>query len=295
MDVWKLRHGLPHSTAPPQPALGDTAGDDTVAMACSSWIGRAVARAAAPSRPRAVSPTAGNGAPAADHTRLCQRELSHDIHHELATIILLASLLESAPDAGPDSRQRARQILGEARWLEQLQQAYDSTVAVYEEAVSGHAELTRLDFLAADVLQAVRLSTSTVIRLDVEEALVYADHLASWRALRNMVDNAVRAAGPGGKVNVSIENSAGWVVAQVDDDGPGFGAGPPGLDSVGLDILREFATACGGYLEIGRSELNGCRIRLCLPTALPGKSNATIGNEEKTGDKGLNGSSRNPF
>src|SRR3954468_14644006 len=39
--------------------------------------------------------------------------IRHDIRHELATIMLLASLLESAGDIGAESRRRARQLLGE--------------------------------------------------------------------------------------------------------------------------------------------------------------------------------------
>ncbi|HEU4421104.1 MAG TPA: hypothetical protein VFR67_01030, partial [Pilimelia sp.] len=48
---------------------------------------------------------------AAEQSRL-RRQISHDIYHELSTIMLLASLLGSAPELDPGSRERARQILG---------------------------------------------------------------------------------------------------------------------------------------------------------------------------------------
>ncbi len=261
MDASKLRLELPCATAPPRPD-----NDDTVDMVRSSRTGgRAVARASMPSN---GAGHLAEGGPATGDSllrRLRQRKLSHDIRHELATIMLLASLLESAPDVGPDSRQRARQILGETRWLEQLQRAYDSTVSPYEEQVSSNVELIPLHIFAAEVLRAVRLSTSTATSLTAEEAWVRAERLACWRVLRNMVDNAVRAAGPNGQVDVRVENQAGWVMIRVDDDGPGFGAVPPGSDSLGLDIVQEFAIAAAGHLEIGRSVLGGCRVGLGMP------------------------------
>jgi signal transduction histidine kinase len=267
MDVPQLRHEVSNSAAPAR--LGN---DETVVMfRPTESRGRAAARATLPERRGTGDPTAGTG-PAIGPSlarRLRQRKLSHDIRHELATIMLLASLVETAPDAGPDSRQRARQILGEARWLQRLHSAYDSTVSLHDDQTAGTVELIPLDIFAAEVLAAVRLATSTPTSVTTDEAWVRADRLACWRALRNMVDNAVRAAGPNGKVELRVDNHAEWVVTQVDDDGPGFGAVPPGSASLGLDIVRDFAAASGGHLEIGRSALGGCRVRLSLPADTP--------------------------
>jgi signal transduction histidine kinase len=196
-----------------------------------------------------------------------RRQLSHDIRHELSTIMLLASLLDGASDVGPDSQQRARQILGEVRWLDHLQRAYDDTFS--EELIRPDPELIRLDLLASDVVTAIRLSTSTMISFTGAEASAHADGLAFWRALRNVVGNAVRAAGPDGRVEVRVEPVAGWVVVQVDDDGPGFGAAPPGTDSLGLEMVRECAAAWNGHLEIRRGDLGGCCVRLRLRAASP--------------------------
>jgi signal transduction histidine kinase len=59
----------------------------------------------------------------------------------------------------------------------------------------------------------------------------------------------------------------GWTVVQVDDDGPGFGAGAPGVSSLGLGIAQDLADAAGGDLEICRGALGGCCVRLRLPAA----------------------------
>jgi len=186
----------------------------------------------------------------------------------VATIMLLASLLESAPDVGPDSRERARQLLGEARWLDQLQRAYDRTLSDFEEQALP-AEPIRLDLFAADVVRATKLSSSTVISFVPEQAWARAEPLAFWRALRNIVGNGIRAAGPDGRVDVRIESTSDWVVIQVDDDGPGFGAMPTGSDSLGLDILQRLVADWGGCLEIGRSALGGCRVLLSIRAEWP--------------------------
>lgn len=228
----------------------------------SPGAGRAVAQDAMPTNGSAERGKGGGGARAGDQTSLCKEELSHDIRHELATIMVLASLLESAPDVGPESRQRAHQLFAETCWLDQLQRASDEAFSESDGQLGPTVEPIRLDLFAAEVVRTTRLSTSTTVGFVAEEAWAHASPLAFWRALRNVVDNAVRAAGSTGRIEVTIKHETEWVVAQVDDDGPGFGALPAGSGSLGLGILQKLVTGWGGYLEIGRGALGGCRVRL---------------------------------
>jgi signal transduction histidine kinase len=218
---------------------------------------------ATPSRTVGAGPIADT-----DPAALRRRQLGHDIDHQLATIMLLASLIDTADDVGPGSRQRARQIVGEARWLEKLHKAY-------AEPPSGRVEPVRLDLVASEVVDAARLSTATAIDLEAEESWVRAERLACWRILRNLVGNAVRAAGPTGRVRVRVVGDGRWTAASVDDDGPGFGAASPGSQSLGLGIAHGFAAVWDGHLEIHRGELGGCRARLRLRAAAPGVSCAS--------------------
>jgi signal transduction histidine kinase len=206
-----------------------------------------------------------------------RRQISHDIHHELSTIMLLASLLGAAPDVGPDSRERARQLLGEARWLHQLHRAYEESVVSTDTAVRSSAEPVRLDLLAGEVVTAMQLSTLTRIGFVVQDAWARVDRLEFWRGLRNLVGNAVRAAGAGGRVEVRILTEAGWAVAEVDDNGPGFGAVAAGQASLGLGIVQDLASAWGGELEIRRGMLGGCCVRLRLPSSSPARTCQEVG------------------
>jgi signal transduction histidine kinase len=225
-----------------------------------------------PDRAAVVLPQPGD-----DNSRL-RRQISHDIHHELGTIMLLASTLSQATDIGPQSRNRARQILGETRWLRQLHRAYEDSID--RDSVAARAERAgdpgngrgpepvRLDLLAGEVAAAMQMSTTTRILFSAEEAWAHVDPLAYWRALRNLVGNSVRAA-HNGRVEVHVGPVDGWAVVQIDDDGPGFGAVPPGMASLGLSVVQDLAEAWGGELEIRRGVLGGCCVWLRLPASPP--------------------------
>lgn len=218
-------------------------------------------------RPR-MPITDGFAARSAEPAQL-RRQIEHDIRHQLGTVKLLASLLTLADDVGAESRERARQIVGETRWLHQLMMALDDCLSDREPPSRPVGEPIRLDVFAAEVVAAVQASTFTRILLDVQEAWAHVDRLGFWRALRNIVGNAVRAAGPEGEVQVRVISVDGWAVTQVDDDGPGFGGGPTGIASLGLGIVQDLAAARGGELEIQRGAMGGCCLRLRLPSVVP--------------------------
>ena len=117
------------------------------------------------------------------------------------------------------------------------------------------------------------------------DAMVLGDADALSRALRNLVDNAIAAAGPSGRVWVAVERNGTHVLASVEDDGPGV---PPAererifegfvrLEPVrgpgaglGLAIARRVAREHGGDLTYAGGG-RGARFVLRLPAvaALP--------------------------
>ncbi|HEX6074653.1 MAG TPA: sensor histidine kinase [Micromonosporaceae bacterium] len=163
------------------------------------------------------------------------------------------------------SRIRSEQILGEARWMRRLLRAYDAVQCPEEPAPQPRP--VSVDRIAAEVVAALRLGGDATVTLRAEQAWADVEELDLWRALRNVVDNAVRAAGEHGTVAVQVYLDDGWAVTEVDDDGPGFGAGPPGLASLGLGIVRDFTDGSGGSLQIGQSRLGGSLVQIRLPAA----------------------------
>jgi signal transduction histidine kinase len=190
-----------------------------------------------------------------------------DIRHELGTIIQLATLMTSSKDIDPDSRLRALQILGEARWLDELLRAYDDGVGPAT-AKPTDAVPIRLDLVAADIVRPIQMSSPTRITLETSDPVwAIVDRLSFWRAGRNTICNAIAAAGPGGAVEVRVSYSDGYATVDIDDDGPGFGATQPNANSLGLRIVDDFLRSLGGQLQIRRGSLGGCRIRLLLPAS----------------------------
>jgi signal transduction histidine kinase len=225
-----------------------------------------------PPIPRGIVAVPKASVPQSDVDCRRRRQLSHDIRHELGTVIMLASVLVDSDDVGPDGRRRASQLLEEARWLVALQNAYHDSAAK-DDATAPALEPIRLDLCARQTVSVLGLSTTSAIELSTSEVWAVADKLAFWRALRNIVGNAIRAAGPAGRVTLTVERSGDWAVAQVDDDGPGFGATCSGIASMGLDIVYESVASCGGQLEIRQGDLGGCCVRLRLPaTSTPDHS-----------------------
>jgi signal transduction histidine kinase len=216
-----------------------------------------------------IPQTVSNSAGEAHALERLRRQLNHDIQQQLGTIMMLASVIGSADDVGIASRIRSEQILGEARWMRRLLRAYDAVREPTDPAAQPRP--VSVDRIAAEVVAALRLSGPTRVTLRADQAWADVEELGLWRALRNVVDNAFRAAGGQGTVEVKVRVADGWTVTQVDDDGPGFGAGPPGLASLGLGIVQDFTTGSGGALQIGRSTLGGSRVQIWLPAASPPK------------------------
>ncbi|MFI0447033.1 sensor histidine kinase [Actinomadura sp. 6N118] len=199
---------------------------------------------------------------------LWRRRLRHDIRHELGTIIMLASAVVVADDIGAGSRERIEQLLGETRWLDhlirQLDEDNDDDITTQPMALP---ERIRVDDLTAEVVTGMRLATSHAVGLEGTAAWAHMDPVALWRALRNVLDNACRVAASRVDVHVSVDQ--GWVTIQVDDDGPGFGAGTGGLASLGLGIVHDLISGYGGSLEIRTCEMGGASVRMLLPSAPP--------------------------
>lgn len=216
----------------------------------------------------------------ADESNVCGRrepeiratasQIRHDIRHEVATIVLLADVVGASPEISPSTRWRIEQLGNEAKWLEELLHAYDDVVVGSRERAAWSAPVSplRLDLLAAEVLAGLRLVSMAEVTLNATPTWICANRLASWRALRNVMQNAFRAAGPAGRLSIHVGVDGREAFVQIDDDGPGFGHGPSGIASMGLGIVQNYATERGGMVEIRGSELGGCCVRVLIPVLM---------------------------
>lgn len=109
--------------------------------------------------------------------------------------------------------------------------------------------------LAGQVTQLARIAHEAAVMLRPgPEVQVMASPVLLWRVLTNLVDNnAVRAAGPAGRVELTVGMLAEpppRALLQVQDNGPGFGHGPPGAASLGLGVVTRLLESCRGSMEV---------------------------------------------
>lgn len=191
---------------------------------------------------------------------LAIRELAHDLRQPVATIAALAEACRVTPGLPSEVQTRLLHILEEsARMSAFIRQMLSQRLAPVP---------VDLGEFAREAAASAQVTSSGVVQAVVQSgAVVVADEVALHRVLGNLVDNAVRAAGEGGSVIITVKRSGGWVRCDVADSGPGFGEGPSGAGSYGLAIVERFLRAHRGRLEIRRSKLGGALLRMRLPAA----------------------------
>jgi len=95
--------------------------------------------------------------------------------------------------------------------------------------------------------------------------------LAAVRIAQEGVTNALRHA-EARRAVVRLAEEAGALVVAVDDDGRSGTPPALGASGHGLRGMAERAAACGGRLDIGRSELGGWSVRATLPCHQNGRA-----------------------
>jgi two-component system OmpR family sensor kinase len=172
-------------------------------------------------------------------------------------------------------------------------------------------EMGRVERLVDDLLVLARLDEGVGLELrEVQVAIVLGDLAAAEpnetteagelcrgtvridpdllaQVIRNLLSNAHRHAGPGGRVALSAHADGERLVVTVDDDGPGI---PPterervfdrfhrseaardrasGGSGLGLGIARSIVARHGGGIWIEDSPLGGARVSIALPGFKP--------------------------
>lgn len=221
-----------------------------------------------------------------------QRQFVSDASHELRSPL---TTVKGAAELVAGNRHLSEEIeptveaLG--RGVARLETVLDDLT---ELAVAGVA-VAKTDVDLADVINSevdvVTASTDVVIDTSgVPVAAVAAHEIRLGRAVRNLLDNAVRHAESDVSVAATIEDST--VRITVDDDGPGIPVADRdrvferfvrlddsrtrsgGGSGLGLALVSAIATEHGGTVTCGVSPLGGARFELSFPSAARGDSGA---------------------
>ena len=218
---------------------------DTGAQAQTTALLREVAKGALPTG----GPTNIDGPPNIDTVRA----LCHDLRQPLAAIMLLARA------EGGDIQHRMGGILDQAQWLSDM---VESVIGDAVEDLRGSVDVVEL---ASRCVMLARPAAACQVRfVGGDQAMAVAAPVALGRAVNCVLDNAVRAAGPGGHVTVEVTGTDAEITIRVIDDGPGLGHVPPN-NSLGLTITRALVSACGGTFELKPGTNVGMVAQIVLP------------------------------
>jgi len=192
---------------------------------------------------------------AVDPTR--RQRLRHDLRQSVGTVMSLMAIVEHDGTRVPEVLRRLDQVKSEADWMATLVSSYGPAASDIRAVDVGDA--------VAQVWASAAAATSCGLQL-TRDASVSAtvDVVELARAARNLIDNAVRAAGPDGRVVVEVRGGGSAVAVVVHDNGPGFG-NVPTQQGLGLVTVRRFAAACGGRLDVDRGIDGGTIVTLLLP------------------------------
>jgi two-component system, OmpR family, sensor kinase len=222
---------------------------------------------------------------AEERTRAFLADAAHELRTPIAGVQAAAeTLLHHDDQLDHEERQHLQALLvGEAERAgvlisdllaaARLDAGIDLDLAPVSLRTLAHSEIERVRLLHPDA----------AVTMSGPEVVAHADAAKVSSILRNVIDNAMRAAGPQGKVHVVVREQDHFAIAEIWDSGPGVPpsereriferlvrldhgrANDTGGSGLGLAIARGYARAHGGDLSCEDPRGIGAMFRLVLP------------------------------
>jgi signal transduction histidine kinase len=210
------------------------------------------------------------------------RRFLADASHELRTpIAALQASVETLLREQPERPERDRLEAAVARESERLGRLVDDLLGLARlETQPARIPVDLATIVRPLIEDAHRRAPSAAIALSADDdAMVSGDPDALERVLRNLIDNALAAIQPTGRIDVQLRRRNGYIQALVSDDGPGvpeherqriferfvrLDPSKPG-HGLGLAIARRIAEQHDGDLTCNSSP-SGARFALRIPT-----------------------------
>lgn len=218
-----------------------------------------------------------------EQSQLTQRrfvsDASHELRSPLATIRQHAEVARDHPDSMPVDA-LSRVVLDEGARMQDLVEGLLLLARLDERRTQPHTP-TDVDDLALAEVRRLRGMGVTVDGRGIGPGRVDGTETLLARAVRNLVDNAVRHART--QVTIRVWTAEPWVHVQVEDDGDGIPpaereqvfdrfarldearARDPGGSGLGLAIAREIVLAHGGTIRVDEGAAGGALFTLSLP------------------------------
>ena len=212
-------------------------------------------------------------------------DISHQVNTPLSNIVLYSQLLEE--ELTEKSQQsKARIVRSQAEKLDFLLNALLKTSRLETGTIrifTGPCDLREVLRSAAEQIEpkAKKKNIAVIFRPPAEAVRAMCDAKWTAEACFNLLDNAVKYTGEGGKIEISVESYPLFSRIDICDDGIGiaeeeshkiFGrfyrsaaAGSEEGVGLGLTLVREIAQAQSGYVKVRSEPGKGSCFSLFLP------------------------------
>jgi signal transduction histidine kinase len=194
------------------------------------------------------------------------KALCHDMRHELAVILALAGVARADAGISDSSRRSLDHLVGNASRLADL---------MTEVVLAGTTPLVDVSATVTELVETVRIVCATTIVTAIEDTVcIAADAYQTRRAVMNLLDNALRAAGDDGVISVRLYNRFGQPVLEIEDSGQTSFSAEPGLASIGLSVVGEWVSDLRGTFRALRGRRGGNLVRIVMgpPLTAPAES-----------------------
>ncbi len=220
--------------------------------------------------------------------------IMHDLGSPLATV--LTNLEHVARHLG-DKQQALKSALQQAiTQAERQQELIGSIVDVFAADIAGAksdddtARILDLSKAVAETVAACAPAAAekgiTLCPFFSESMKVTGDALSLSRVIENLLINAIRHSPEGGKVSIYFENSDGFAICRIEDEGRGIDSGledtlfksfkqgkdQQGRSGLGLYFCRMTVEVWGGSIQGGNRPEGGACFEFRLPLASPAKT-----------------------
>ena len=194
--------------------------------------------------------------------KLTMARLCHDVRQYVAAGLMVARM-PGDEDLPPPVRHRLRTV---EHVLEHVSEIIgDDLEQEHEDRLMRSVDLTTL---VNECLQV--FAPRYDVPVDVEESgpvFGRGDPVGLRRAIGNVLDNALRAAGDQGAVHVKVSSDDHTAAVEVSDNGTGFGTVASGQGH-GMSVVGSVLHDCHGRLEITRGPEPGTTVRMLIPRGL---------------------------
>jgi two-component system OmpR family sensor kinase len=250
---------------------------------------------------------------AEEQTRVFLADAAHELRTPITGVQAAAeTLLHHGDQLDAESQQRLELLLiGEARRAGRLVSDLLAAARLEAGLDIDRAPVSVTAIAQAEVERARLLEPMSSITLSGPEVIIAADAAKVAAIIRNLVDNALRAAGPGGAIAVASAVEGDQAVLYVADSGPGVPAADreriferlirlddsrstdSGGSGLGLAIARGYARAHGGELTCAEpnpdfladsGSRTGAVFRLSLPIHPPDQLPAQLSGSGTVGE-----------